>query len=134
MATVTTQVSRQFSDLDMNFNIHPIKKDLNILTGEMAIINSLKNLILLNFYEKPFQPNIGSNVRGLLFENMDTITANALEREIKQIVSNFEPRVNIISVLASPDFDKNLFSISMDFYVINRTEPITISFRLERLR
>jgi phage baseplate assembly protein W len=134
MATVTTQVSREYKDLDLNFTIHPIKKDINKLTGEMAVINSIKNLVLTNHYEKPFQPNIGSNVRALLFENVDNITAAALEREIIETIENYEPRVSIISVSVVPRYDENLFSVKMEFNIINRTEPVTINFQLERLR
>jgi phage baseplate assembly protein W len=100
----------------------------------MAVINSVKNLILTNHYEKPFQPEIGSNIQKLLFENMDNITASAISREIEQTITNFEPRVKIIAINVSPNFDNNAFSVGMEFYIINRTEPITIQFFLERVR
>ena len=134
MATVTTNNTREFSDLDLNFRIHPIKKDINRVTGDMAVINSIKNLILTNHYERPFQPNIGSNVRRLLFENMDNITASSIENEIKQTVTNYEPRVSITRINAVADFDKNGFRVEMEFFVINKTTPITINFFLERIR
>jgi phage baseplate assembly protein W len=134
MATTKTQISRTYSDLDLNFNIHPVRKDINKHVDEMAVINSLKNLILTNHYEKPFQPDVGSNVRRLLFENLDIITANALEKEISQVILNYEPRVSLISIETKPDFDQNLFMVTLNFYIINRTEPVTISFKLERLR
>ena len=79
MATVTTTIVRDFKDLDLNFTIHPVKKDINKNIGTMAIVNSIKNLILTNHYEKPFHPEIGSNVRRLLFDNLDTVTASAIE-------------------------------------------------------
>jgi phage baseplate assembly protein W len=134
MATVTTQVSREYRDLDLNFTIHPIKKDINLLKGEMAVINSLKNLILTGHYERPFQPDLGSNVRKLLFENLDIITASALEREIQQVIRNYEPRVNVISMLVKPNFENNSFSVTIQFSTINRSEPVSITFQLERLR
>jgi phage baseplate assembly protein W len=134
MAIVTTQIAREYKDLDLNFTVHPVKKDINKWTGELAVINSLKNLILLNHYEKPFQPDIGSNVRKLLFENMDIITATALEREIEQVIRNFEPRVNLVATNVLPDFDNNAFSVSLQFNILNRTEPVSVSFKLERLR
>ena len=134
MATVTTNISTAFSDLDLNFTIHPVKKDINRYTNETAVINSIKNLILTNHYERPFQPNIGSNVRRLLFENMDTITATTLENEIKQTIQNYEPRANISVIAVSPDYDNNGFKVYMEFYVVNRTSPITINFFLERIR
>jgi phage baseplate assembly protein W len=98
------------------------------------VINSIKNLILTNHYERPFQPNIGSNVRRLLFENMDTITATTLENEIKQTIQNYEPRANISVIAVSPDYENNGFTVYMEFYVVNRTSPITINFFLERIR
>lgn len=134
MATVQTNIAREYKDLDLNFTIHPVKKDINKFTGEMAIINSVKNLVLTNFYEKPFHPEIGSNVRRLLFENLDIITANAIESEIRQTIRNYEPRVSIDVLNVTADFDNNGFNVSMRFFIVNRTEPITITFFLERVR
>lgn len=134
MATATITIPQRYSDLDLNFTVHPVKKDINKFTGEMAVINALKNLILTNHYEVPFQPDIGSNVRALLFENLDTITASALETEISRTIENYEPRVQIISISVSPDFDNNAFGVTLSFNVINRTEPVTIRFLLERIR
>jgi phage baseplate assembly protein W len=125
-------IARKFIDLDLNFTFHPVKKDINRLFDERAIINAVKNIVLTNHYEKPFNPDYGSNVRRLLFENLDIVTASALEREIEQAIINFEPRVKLIGVQAIPDFDNNAFSIQMQFYVINRSEPVTINFILRR--
>ena len=134
MATVTTNILTAFSDLDLNFTIHPVKKDINRHTNEVAVVNSIKNLILTNHYERPFQPDIGSNVRRMLFENMDTITATVLENEIAQTIKNYESRVNISTLNVSPDYENNGFKVYMEFYVVNRTTPITINFFLERIR
>ena len=73
MATVTTNENfvRDFRDLDLSFNIHPVRKDVNVHKSERAVINSIKNLVLTNHYERPFQPELGSNIRRLLFENVD---------------------------------------------------------------
>lgn len=132
MATIN--VTRQYRDLDLNFTIHPLRKDVNKTLNEVAIVNSIKNIISTNHYEKPFQPDFGSNVRQMLFENLDVITASALQREIAQCIANYEPRVNLISVKVVPDFDNNAFGVNMQFYIINRSEPVTINFLLERLR
>jgi phage baseplate assembly protein W len=134
MATVTTQTTRQFKDLDLSFNIHPVIKDINKHVDEQAVINSLKNIILTNHYEKPFNPDYGSNIRALLFENIDSITAITLEREILQTIENFEPRVSVSKVTAVPDFDNNGYSIKLDFFIINLSNPITIQFLLQRVR
>lgn len=134
METVTTNVVRNFSDLDLNFTIHPVKKDLNRHVGEMAIVNSIKNLVLTNHYERPFRPSIGSNVRRLLFENMDGLTATSLENEIRQVITNFEPRARVVNVSASPMYEENGYNIRLIFFVINKTDPVTITFFLERIR
>ena len=135
MATVTTiDSTRTFRDLDLNFEIHPIRKDLNILKNEFAIINSVKNLVLTNFYERPFQPQLGSSIRSLLFENVDTVVAAQLERAVEETISNFEPRVQITNITASPRPDENKYDIELVFFVINNANPITINFFLERVR
>lgn len=134
MATTITDTTRTFRDLDLNFTIHPIRKDINVHKNEYAIINSVKNLILTNFYERPFQPQIGSNVRSLLFENIDTIIAAQLERAIEETILNYEPRVQISNITAVARPDENRYSVQLEFFVINNSSPITINFFLERIR
>ncbi len=134
MAVISANVVRQYKDLDLNFTKHPVKKDVNKVVNEMAVVNSIKNLILTNHYERPFQPDIGSNVQKMLFDNMDNITAAAIQREILQTIKNFEPRVSVQTITVKPDFDNNAFTVSMEFYIVNRTDPITIQFFLERAR
>lgn len=134
MATVNIQAERTFKDLDLNFTIHPVKKDINTHKNEYAIINSVKNLVLTNHYERPFQPELGSNLRRLLFENIDSITAAQIEREITEVIANFEPRAQVskTDVIASPD--ENGFKVRLEFFIINNPNPITINFFLERIR
>jgi len=134
MAIVTTDIVREFKDLDLNFTIHPVKKDINRNLGAMAVINSVKNLILTNHYEKPFRPEIGSNVRRLLFENLDVVTATTIRNEIQRMIENYEPRVSIINLKVNADFDNNGFKVFMEFYIVNQTSPVTINFFLERIR
>ena len=134
MAQVTIDSTRTFRDLDLNFTIHPIRKDINVHKNEYAIINSVKNLILTNFYERPFQPQVGSNIRRLLFENIDTIIAAQLERAIEETILNFEPRVQISNITAVPKPDENRYSVELEFFLINNPNPITINFFLERIR
>lgn len=134
MATVDIKSQRTFKDLDLKFTKHPIKKDVNTHVNEYAIINSIKNLILTNHYERPFQPEIGSNVRRLLFENVDSIIAARIEREITEVIGNFEPRAQVSKVIATPSPDDNTYKITLEFYIINSPNPITINFFLERIR
>lgn len=134
MAEFQTTVKEKYKDLDLNFIPHPVLGDISKHKDEYAVINSIKNLVLTNFFERPFQPNIGSNVRKLLFENVDSITSVALQRAIEEVIKNFEPRARVNKVTVDPNFDGNAFAVTLQFFVINRSSPITINFQLERLR
>lgn len=140
MATTTTLQSvdiptlRSFRDLDLNFTNHPIRKDVNSFSNEYAIINSVKNLIFTQHYERPFQPSLGSNLRRMLFEQIDAITAAQIEREITEVVRNFEPRADISKVIARPSPDQNRYDVQVEFFLINNPNPVTINFFLERIR
>lgn len=130
----TTNITREYRDLDLNFNIHPVKKDITKHVGDMAVINSVKNLLSTNHYEKPFRPEIGGNIRSLLFENLDTITSTLMQKEILRVIETYEPRASVEELIVQPSYESNSFSVTIRFSIINRTEPVTISFLLERLR
>ena len=134
MATVNTNTTREWRDLDLNFKIHPIRKDINKNKAEIAVINSIKNLISTRHYEIPFQPEVGCNVQKLLFEPLDAVTATLIEREITETINNFEPRAEILKVSVSADTYNNGFKVDMLFKIINRTDPVAIKFFLERVR
>jgi phage baseplate assembly protein W len=134
MATVTTNVVRNFKDLDLNFTIHPVKKDINKHVGVNAVINSIKNLVLYNNYERPFYPEFGSNLRKLLFENVDDFTSSMIEREISEMISLYEPRCQVNQIVARSSPDENGFYVELNFFVINVSDPIKITFFLERIR
>ena len=118
----------------MNFRAHPVKKDVTKHLNEYAVINSVKNLVSLNYYEKPFRPEIGSGLRSLLFENIDPIIAAQIERAIQETIANYEPRVSVSSVVATAYPDESRYNVTMTFFVINNPNPITIDFFLERIR
>jgi phage baseplate assembly protein W len=134
MATSFTNVTRQYRDLDLNFNIHPIRKDINKNVGDMAVINSIKNLISTNNYERLFNPIFGGNIRAMLFENMDSVTALRMEKEIVSMIQNYEPRAILSSVTIIPQYENNAYDVKIRFRIVNRQDPIQISFQLERLR
>jgi phage baseplate assembly protein W len=134
MPTVVTQTIKRYKDLDLNFQAHPVKKDINKHVDEYAVVNSIKNILLTNHYERLFQPQLGSNVNKFLFENMDVITTTVLQKEIEQSIINFEPRVSIEEIIVKPEYDNNRFSVQMTFFMVNRSEPVTIEFFLNRER
>ena len=126
---------RIYKDINLNFGIHPVTKQINTLTDAAAVKRSVRNLVQYGFYEKPFHPEIGSGVRDMLFENMTPITAHILARKIEDVILNFEPRVRLVGVRAQPDLDRNLYEVTIEFYVINQpTELQDLSVMLEVLR
>ena len=134
MAEITIKNERSFVDLDLNFNIHPTTKDINKFKNENAIINAVKNLVLTNHYDRPFQPDIGSNLKRLLFEQVDNVTASLIEREISETIENYEPRVDLKDIVASGFPDQNGYKVQITFFLTNSPNPITVDFFLERVR
>lgn len=122
----------RFKDFDLNFTAHPITGDVAMLTGEAAIKRSVKNLVLLNFYEVPFNPNIGSGVSRLLFEPYTPVTESNIEDAIFQVLDKFEPRINLLDVTAKGDPDRNNIDITLEFRIVNNPAPVTVEFVLER--
>ena len=105
------------------------------MTDAAAIKRSVRNLVQIGEYEKPFHPEISSGVRDVLFENMTPFTANILQRNITDVITNFEPRALLTSVEVIPRFDENQYEVIVEFYIQNApTELIDLSFTLERLR
>jgi hypothetical protein len=131
------QKSRQkdYSDLDLDFLMNPTTKDVVIKRGEDAIKRSIRNLILTNFYDRPFRPSIGSNVQKLLFDEIaDPLVKNLLESAINETIYKFEPRVNLQFVEVIPDLDANGLTVRLQYTILNREEPVITSLFLERIR
>lgn len=127
--------NRIFKDLSLNFNQNPVTKDITKVTDVEAIKRSVRNLISINHYEKPFHPEIGSGVRGMLFENMTPFVSNTLRRMIEDTITNFEPRVRLAEVAVNPNFDNNVYEVTVEFYVENSpSELVDMTFNLERIR
>ena len=126
---------RQYKDLDLFFAKKNGSKDIRKVTDIQAVKRSVRNLVLLNHYEKPFHPEIGSGIRDMLFENMSTMTAIILARKIEDVIENFEPRVRLISVRADPNLDRNEYEVTIEFFVVNTpTELVDLTVFLEVLR
>jgi phage baseplate assembly protein W len=127
-----------YSDLDLDFIAHPTTKDVVKKTGVDAIKRSIRNLILTNFYDRKFRPYIGSNAQKILFDNINPLTAIFLKNSIVEIISNFEPRAQLVNgenaVVVQVDPDNNGYDVRISFTTINKSQPVVISFFLERLR
>ena len=126
---------RQYKDLDLFFGRKQASDDINKVADIQAVKRSVRNLVLLNHYEKPFHPEIGSGVRDMLFENMSPITAFIIAKQIEDVIENYEPRVKLIGVRALPNLDRNEYEVSIEFYVVNTpTELVDLTVFLEVLR
>jgi len=128
------RATRIYKDLDLDFGRNIVTNDVNRLTDVEAVKRSVRNLINTNHFERPFHPEIGGNVRALLFEPMTPLTALNLQRKVEEVLNNFEPRAKITQIIADPDIDRNAYRLSIKFYVIGVTNPITVETFLERLR
>ena len=126
---------RQYSDLDLFFSRKTSNGDVNKITDVQAVKRSIRNLVQLNTYEKPFHPEIAGGVREMLFEPMSPLVAQTIARKVEDVINNFEPRARLVSVRTLPDLDRNAYEISVEFYVVNTpTEIVDLSIMLERLR
>ena len=126
---------RQYRDLDLFFSRKQGSDDVNKVTDIEAVKRSVRNLVLTNFYEKPFHPEIGSGVRDMLFENMSPVTAVVLARKVEDVIENFEPRARLIGVRALPNLDRNEYELTIEFFVVNApTELVDMTVFLEVLR
>jgi len=124
-----------YKDINLNFSKHPITGDISKLTNVEAVKRSVRNLVNTNFYERPFHPEIGSDVRKTLFEPVDIATAETLSIYIEECIVNFEPRVELSSVRVDANIDRNGYNVIIEFYLINSPAGlIEMEVNLERLR
>ena len=111
--------SRIYRDLNLNFTANPVTGDVTTVTDVNAVKRSVRNLLLTNHYDKPFHPEIGSNIPYLLFENFGPITGNQISRAIEEMIGNFEPRARVENVECYPLSDTNTYDVRIYFYVEN---------------
>ena len=126
---------RQYSDLDLFFGKKTSDNDISKVTDVEAVKRSIRNLVQLNVYDKPFHPEVSGGVREMLFENMTPLISTIIARQIEDVIENFEPRARLVSVRALPDFDRNAYEVQVAFYVVKTpTELVDLTVMLERLR
>ena len=126
--------SRIYKDLNLGFQQNTATKDIQKITDVEAVKRSVRNLINTNHYEKPFHPEIGSNLRAMLFENMTPQMNHVISKQIEMLIKNYEPRCRLVQVNTKPMFDRNGYACQISFYVVNHPEPVAVESFLERLR
>ena len=128
-------IKEAYSDLDLLFKAHPISGDVTVKTDADAVKRAVKNIVLTNYYERPFKPSLGGNIRGMLFELDTDRKLNRAKERLAKTIEDFEPRARLVSVRSLPDLDRNAYEVIVEFYVVNApTELVDISLMLERLR
>lgn len=127
-------LNKLYSDIDFNFTRVPGKNDIALSYDEMAVIRSVRYLLLTKNFERPFQSNIGSRIEHLLFEPISSITASAIKTEIENVINNYEPRVRLTQVTIYEQIDNNAYSVSLEFFIGNNVQPTAINLILERTR
>ena len=130
----STRNSRRFRDIDLDFGRNAVTNDVNIVEDVIAIKRSVKNLVQTNFYERPFNPELGCGIRELLFENFTQMTKIFLQRKIEEVLINYEPRIQLQNVAVDDDQDKNRLVVDIYFYVIGVPGPQVVTTFLQRLR
>ena len=129
------RVSRGFKDISMTFQANPLNNDLIAIKDANAIARSVKNIVFTLPGEKFFNPNFGSKISKVLFENIDDITASVIVDEIKESIRNYEPRVKLLDVQAFPNFDNNQFDVSITYEIIGSDiPPQELQFALQPTR
>ena len=127
--------SRIYTDLNLNFSRKPVTGDVATVTDVNAVKRSIRNLLLTNHFDRPFHPELGSNIPALLFENFGPITGNQLSRQIEEIIGNYEPRARVETVECYPVPDTNTYDVRVYFYVENMpAELVEFQTILEALR
>lgn len=131
-----TQISREpdYKDLDLDFIAHPTTGDIVRKKGVDALKRSIRNLVLTNFYDRPFRSGIGSNAQKILFDNITPLTHTFLKDAISEVVTNFEPRVRIVEVVVTVASDQNGFNVRLTFIPHNTGRPAEFDMFLTRIR
>lgn len=124
----------QFSDLGISFTPHPVTGKPVVKRNAQAVVGALKNLILTNRYERPYDPTFGSDIQNRLFENFDAVEAINLEEDIRLAIQNHEPRVDVQDVTVIGGLDNNSVSVNVVFFIINEAEPQELKIQIERTR
>jgi phage baseplate assembly protein W len=127
-------LTKIYSDIDFTFTKKPVTADVALSYDTQAVIRSIRNLLSTKNYERPFNPDLGSNMDSILFENFSPLTALDLEKEITVMIKNYEPRAILQNVTVNPQEDKNAYNVALTFFIENATQPTTVTLLLERNR
>ena len=130
----STRNSRSFRDIDLDFSRNAVTNDVNVVEDVIAIKRAVKNLVQTNFYERPFQPELGCGIRELLFEPFTPMIKIFLQRKLEEVLINYEPRIQLQNVTVDDDQDHNRLVVDFYFYIVGVPGPQSVSTFLQRVR
>lgn len=123
-----------YKDINLSFKPHPITGAVPVLKNEQAVKRAVRNVVLTNHYEKPYQPEYGGNIRAKLFENMDFFTSVEIHDQIEEAIRNHEPRAKVVNIIVDPETDLNGVNVTIIFQTLNQLEPVELNVFLQRVR
>lgn len=123
----------KFRDISISFNMHPNSGDLSCVSNEKSITQSLKTLMFYNYYDVPFQPKLGSNIRAKLFDLISDITSDLIKSDIKLLIENYEPRVEVIDIISEASNEKHGINVTLTYRARTSTEEIVVNYFLTRI-
>jgi phage baseplate assembly protein W len=129
-----TRNTRTYTDLDAAFTLNPRTRDVAVKIDDAAVRNSIRNLIHTKNYERPFQPSLGCQVHGLLFENLTPLTINVAERTIWQVLNKYEPRIEILSIDVAAGADDISMNVEVIYRILNTNQPLRFNTTFTRVR
>lgn len=127
-------INKIYSDIDFTFTKKPVTADIALSYDSQAVSRSIRNLLNTQNYDRLFNPDLGSKITGLLFENISPVVAATMETIIRNLITTYEPRAKLQNVKVTPQPDTNAYSVSISFYTENATLPTTTTILLERTR
>lgn len=134
MANENLKISRLYKDLDLAFTPNPVTGDVSKKIDVNAVKQSLNILMQTNFYERPFEPEKGANLRGYLFEPISNLLAGLIQNTIKNIIETYEPRARIEAITVTANYDTNAYDVALEYYIVGIAAPQTLTANLKRLR
>lgn len=123
----------KFKDVSISFAKHPQTGDLSTVSNEKSITQSLKTLMFYNYYDVPFQPKLGSNIRAKLFDLISDITSDLIKSDIKLLIENYEPRVEVIDIISEASNEKHGITVTLTYRARTSTEEIVVNYFLTRI-
>ena len=134
MVQHTFENKNVYKDFDLSFSRNPLTNDIGKKTDANAINQSMKMLLNTSYYERPFRPQVGSNLRRILFEPADPITIQDLRASIESLILNYEPRVQILDIKINDNAENNAYDLTIEYSLVNLIQTQTFKTTLRRLR